>query len=38
MWLAIVAFLKLFVYLEIDVQWLVKLSMSAVQMCGGAQI
>lgn len=38
MWLAIDAFLKLFVYLEIDVQRLVKLSMSAVRMCGGDQI
>lgn len=38
MWSTRDAFLKLFVYLEIDVQWLVKLSMSAVQMCGGARI
>lgn len=28
MWLAIDAFLNLFVHLEIDVQWLVKLSLS----------
>lgn len=32
------AFLNLFVYLETGVEWLVKLSMSAVHLCGGAQI